>query len=35
VKAIAEYCGTSVAMIERSYGSYFPKDLDGGVKALG
>jgi integrase len=35
VKAIAEYCGTSVAMIERSYGSYFPKDLNGGVKALG
>lgn len=22
-------------MIERSYGRYFPKDLDGGVKALG
>jgi len=35
VKAIAEYCGTSVAMIERSYGTYFPKDLDGGVKTLG
>jgi integrase len=35
VKAIAEYCGTSAAMIERSYGRYFPKDLDGGVKALG
>ena len=35
MKAIAEYCGTSVAMIERSYGSYFPKDLNGGVKALG
>jgi transposase len=34
-KAIAEYCGTSVAMIERSYGLYFPKDLDGGVKTLG
>jgi hypothetical protein len=35
LKAIAEYCGTSVAMIERSYGSYFPKDLGDGVKALG
>jgi len=35
VKAIAEYCGTSAAMIERSYGRYFPKDLDGGVKTLG
>jgi hypothetical protein len=22
-------------MIERSYGTYFPKDLDGGVKTLG
>jgi hypothetical protein len=35
LKAIAGYCGTSVAMIERSYGSYFPKDLGNGVKALG
>jgi integrase len=35
VKAIAEYCGTSAAMIERSYGRYFPRDLDGGVKTLG
>jgi hypothetical protein len=34
-KAVAEYCGTSVAMIARSYGSFFPKDLDGGMKALG
>jgi hypothetical protein len=35
VKAIAEYCGTSAAIVERSYGRYFPKDLDGGVKTLG
>ncbi len=35
MKAIAESCGTSTATIERSYGCYFPKDLDGGVKALG
>lgn len=34
-KAIAEYCGTSVAMIERSYGRFFPKSLDGGVATLG
>ncbi len=35
LKAIAEYCGTSVAMIERSYGNLFPKGVDGGVKSLG
>jgi hypothetical protein len=34
LKAIAEYCGTSVAMIERSYGNLFPKGIDGGIKAL-
>jgi hypothetical protein len=35
IKAIAEYCGTSVTMIERSYGRFFPRDLGGGVEALG
>lgn len=34
LKAIAEYCGTSVAMIERSHGNLFPKGIEGGVKHL-
>jgi hypothetical protein len=25
MKAVAEYCGTSVAMIERSYGRWMPR----------
>jgi integrase len=34
LKAIAEYCGTSVAMIERSYGRWMPKGVDRGVRSL-
>jgi integrase len=34
LKAIAEYSGTSVAMIERSYGRWMPKGVDRGVRSL-
>jgi integrase len=34
LKAIAEYCGTSVAMIERSYGRWMPRGVDHGVRTL-
>jgi hypothetical protein len=34
LKAIAEYCGTSVAMIERSYRRWMPKGVDRGVRSL-
>jgi len=29
LKGLAEYCGTSVQMIEQSYGRYIPKDFLG------
>lgn len=34
LQAIAEYCGTSVTMIERSYGRWLPKGATDGVKGL-
>lgn len=35
LKAIAEYVGTSVAMIEQSYGRSIPKGGDGSIRSLG
>ena len=35
LKALAEYCGTSVAMIERHYGRYLSGDLQGQLALLG
>jgi len=34
MKAVAEYCGTSVAMIERSYGRWMPRGVDRGIRSL-
>jgi integrase len=34
LKAIAEYCGTSAEMIERSYGRWLPKGVERGVRSL-
>lgn len=34
LKAIAEYCGTSTTMIERSYGRWIATGTDGSIKSL-
>jgi hypothetical protein len=35
LKALAEYCGTSVAMIERHYGRYLGGDMQAQLRLLG
>ena len=35
LKALAEYCGTSVVMIERQYGRYLAGDMQAQLRPLG